>query len=345
MKREIVFYSVASCVLIAFYVVYNGCLNCIQNTGCDVYYGNISEALYYCGFSAFFFINGYRVKDYGIKWNTLYIGSAIVAFSFVAGMFFSSGESWIDFTGIADGTWLVWFVPVLSVYLLTGIPASRYAVNMGWRYKTLIPLALVVLYIMGRLMFYGQLDYQAYHLGKILFFLPLFYLGYLYRLELENMPELKDYQRMTSWVGASFLAIISIILLRYYNFSFLGYHVVADALMQVACMGLVISTFASLKDRCKEMKIIYRGGVVVNSAIPVVVLIVLFYEMLLRQDLFVMEMSIHNVSIPFVSSVFLVSASYSIILIVAVLYKMAEGVFMDVKRNIQKIKLFVTSRF
>ena len=329
MKRDIVFYSVASCVLIAFYVVYNGCLNCIQNT-CNIYYGNISETLYYCGFSAFFFIHGYRVKDYGIKWNTLYIGSAIVAFSMVAGMFFSSEESWIDFTGIADGTWLVWFVPVLAVYLLTGIPVSRCVVNIGWRYKALIPIALVVLYIMCRLMFYGQLDYQAYHLGKILFFLPLFYLGYLYRLELENMPELKDYLRMTSWVGATFLTIISIIFLRYYNFSFLQYHAVADALMQFACMGLVISTFASLKDRCKDLKNIYRGGVVVNSSIPVIVLMVLFYEMLLRQDLFVKELLAHNVVIPFVTGILLVSASYSIILIAAVLYKMVAGLFVDV---------------
>lgn len=331
MKCDIVFYSVVACILLAFYVVYYGCVNCIQAAYSDIYYGNIRETLYYCGFSAFFFINGYRVKDYGIKWNTLYIGSIIITFSMVAGMFFSSEESWIDFTGIADGTWLVWFVPVLATFLLTGVPASRCVVNMGWRYKSLLPFALVVLYIMCRLMFYGQLDYQAYHLGKILFFLPLFYIGYLYRTDLEDMPELKNYLRMTSWVGASFLAIISVVFLRYYNFSFLRYHAVADAMMQFACIGFVVSVFASLKDRCKAMKIIKSGGVVVNSSIPVVVLIVLFFEMLLRQDLFVKEMIEHNVVIPFVTGVLLVAASYSVVLIAAVLFNMVCSIFMNTK--------------
>lgn len=325
MKRELVFYSVVSCILITFYVVYNGCVRDILSIGDHLYYGNISETLYCCGFSAFFFAHGYRVKDYGLKRNSLYIASIILAFAMVSGVFLASDESWVDFTGISDGTWAVWFIPVLAVYLLTGIPASSRVVNMNWRYKALIPIAMVVLYVMCRLMYFGKLDYQVYHLGKVLFFLPLFYLGYLYRTKLENMDFFKDYLRMTSWTGASFLAIISIIFLKYYDFSFLRFHLVADALIQLTCMGLAISTFASLKNRCKEFKEIENGEVIMHSSIPVVVMVVLFYEMLLQQNILVKEMEAHDVVMPLAMGVLLVAASYSVVLIAVVFYKMVKG--------------------
>lgn len=62
-----------------------------------------------------------------------------------------------------------------------------------------------------------------------------------------------------------------------------------------------------------------------HSSIPVVVMVVLFYEMLLQQNILVKEMEAHDVVMPLAMGVLLVAASYSVVLIAVVFYKMVKG--------------------
>jgi len=62
-------------------VVYGGYAFGITATDGIVVYDNVSDILYFCGFSMFFFLYGYQVRDYGRTKSTLITSLLIIVFS------------------------------------------------------------------------------------------------------------------------------------------------------------------------------------------------------------------------------------------------------------------------
>ena len=322
MKPHFAILSFLSCVLIIFHVIYGGYAKGITITDGIMVYDNISEVFYFCGFSMFFFLYGYHVKDFGKTKNTLIIALLIIAFTLVSGISRTSQNSCLDYTGIIDGSWLVWFLPVLGVYLLTSIPISSRKVDLPLYYKAWVAVAMVVGFILFRICFHGIVDFKAYHFGYILFFLPVFYLGYFYRMQLEMKDYFSNYVRMSSWACASVLIIISLVFLRYMKFNLLGYSTIYEALLQIVCIVMTITLFASLKQRCAEMKIIKESTQIIQSSIPVVVIGALLYDNMIAQSKLVELLNDHFVLMPLAFGALLLVASYSIVLMSVIVYRM-----------------------
>ena len=325
-KPHIIFYSFLSCLLVIFHVVYGGYASGITATDGIIVYDNISDMLYFCGFSLFFFLYGYQVKDYGKTKNTLITLFLIIAFALVSGISGDAQKNYIDFAGIIDGTWLMWFLPVLGVYLLTSIPISGRRVELHPYYKAWVAVAMVVAYVLLRIGFHGIVDFRAYHLGKMLFFLPIFYFGYFYRTQLEPRAYFIDYVRVSSWACASVLMIISLVFLRYMQFDLLQYGALYEALMQLTCIVMALTLFASFKQRCTEMKVLSESTLVVHSCIPVIVLAVLLYDSMITHDRLVEVLNKHFILMPLALSLLLLAASYSFVLLAVVIYRLFDRV-------------------
>ena len=325
MKPHFVYYSLLFCLLIIFHVVYEGYVKGTTTTDGVIVYDNVSEVLYFCGFSMFYFLHGYQVKDFGKSKNTAIIVLLIIVFTLVSGINLDSDFNYADYTGLLDGTWLVWFIPVLGVFLLTSIPISGRKAEMHPYYKAWVAVSMVIVFVLLRIGFCGIVNFKACHLGKMLFFLPIFYMGYFYRTMLETKDYFIDYVRVSSWACASVLMAISLVFLRYMRFNLLEYSTIYEALMQITCIVMTITLFASLKQRCDEMSRVEDGRLVILSCVPALAIGSLLYKYLIIQDQLVAVMNSHFILLPLVLASIILIASYSIVLIFFVLYRLLEN--------------------
>ena len=325
-KPHFIFYSFLACLLVIFHLVYGGYASGITATDGIIVYDNVSDILYFCGFSMFFFLYGYQVRDYGRTKSTLVTTLLIIVFALVSSISGDAQKNYIDFAGIIDGTWLMWFLPVLGVYLLTSIPISGRKIELHPYYKAWVAVAMVVAYVLLRIGFHGIVDFKAYHLGKLLFFLPIFYFGYFYRTQLEPRAYFIDYVRVSSWACASVLMIISLVLLRYMDFDLLQYGTLYEALMQLTCIVMALTLFASFKERCLEMKELSESTLVVQSCIPVIVFAVLLYDTMITHDRLVEVLNTHFILMPLALSLLLITASYSFVLLSVLIYRLFVSV-------------------
>ena len=318
-------YLMTSCLLITFYVVYNGYLRGITVTDGKIAYDNISDVLYFSGFSLFFFINGYRIKDHDFSCNTISYIILVFVYAFISAFILSPVGDWVEFAGIRDGSWAVWFLPVLGTYLLTAIPLSSIKVDVHPYLKGCIPVAFVVLYLIARILLHDLLDFRSYHLSKILFFLPLLYLGYFYRTQLERVPYFCDYVRMSTSACGSTIVIISVLFLRYCSCSMLCYGASVDVLIQVACLIMSLTLFASVRIYCSNMDSQKYCKLFFHACVPYLVLVVLLYEKMITLDRFVEVMNSHFIVMPIATALLLFMASSSIVLLCVVGWEIVRG--------------------
>lgn len=319
-------YLLTSCLLLTFYVVYDGYLRGVTVTDGIIVYDNISDVLYYSGFSLFFFVNGYRIKDHSCSSNTIWYIALVFVYAFISALVLTPKDNLLDFTGIRDGSWAVWFLPVLAMYLLTGIPLSNVKVDAHPFLKGCIPVAFVILFFVARILLHDLLDFGSYHLSRILFFLPLLYMGYFYRTRLEREPYFCNYVRMSTWGGCSAIIIISVLFLRYCGYPILCYGAFADVLIQIACLIMSMSLFASIRICCynvDEQRI--WDGSIFHAYVLYLVLVVLLYEKMISLDEFVEVMNTHFIVMPIATAALLFLASSSIVLLLFIVWKIVMG--------------------
>ena len=116
--------------------------------------------------------------------------------------------------------------------------------------------------------------------------------------------------------------IISLVLLRYMEFDLLQYGTLYEALMQLTCIVMALTLFASFKERCSEMKELSESTLVVQSCIPVIVLAVLLYDSMITHDRLVEVLNTHFILMPLALSLLLITASYSFVLLFVVIYRL-----------------------